>query len=152
MLNSRSLAPTFISDDLNHSRNFRSQNICGVVLHHKFKVVDKSYFNLRHLWRSGSVLKAGRREVPSSISGRACRPNRSEFSVVFSETGQDLLKRPPTEGSLPVGPGPTSGQLALNLQHNTTYFNLEFLNRATSFYTHSGVFDFYFLENSELYF
>ena len=33
-----------------------------------------------------SALKVGRREVPGSIFGRACRPIRSEFSVVFSET------------------------------------------------------------------
>ena len=32
------------------------------------------------------TLKTGRREVPSSIPGRACRPSRSEFSVVSSET------------------------------------------------------------------
>ena len=31
-------------------------------------------------------LKTGRREVPGSNLGRACRPSRSEFSVVFSET------------------------------------------------------------------
>ena len=37
-------------------------------------------------WRSGSALKTGRREVPGSIPGRACRPGRLEFSVVFSET------------------------------------------------------------------
>ena len=30
--------------------------------------------------------KTGRREVPGSFLGRACRPSRSEFSVVFSET------------------------------------------------------------------
>ena len=37
---------------------------------------------------SGGVvtLKTGRREVPGSNPGRACRPTRSEFSVVFSET------------------------------------------------------------------
>ena len=35
-------------------------------------------------WQSGSALKAGRREVPGSISGRACRPSRSEISVVFT--------------------------------------------------------------------
>ena len=36
---------------------------------------------------SGGVvtLKSGRREVTGSNSGRACRPSRSEFSVVFSE-------------------------------------------------------------------
>ena len=55
-----------------------------------------------------------KRKVPDSIPGRACRPNRSKFSVVFSEprvnTGQDSL------GSTATGPGPTCGQLALSLQ------------------------------------
>ena len=32
------------------------------------------------------TLKTGRREVSGSNPGRACRPSRSEFSVVFSET------------------------------------------------------------------
>ena len=32
------------------------------------------------------TLKTGRREVPGSNPVRACRPSRSEFSVVFSET------------------------------------------------------------------
>ena len=32
------------------------------------------------------TLKTGRRDVPGSNSGRACRSSRSEFSVVFSET------------------------------------------------------------------
>ena len=31
------------------------------------------------------TFKTGRREVPGSNPGRACRPSRSEFSVVFSE-------------------------------------------------------------------
>ena len=37
---------------------------------------------------SGRVvtLETGRRGVPGSNPGRACRPSRSEFSVVFSET------------------------------------------------------------------
>ena len=39
-----------------------------------------------HQQLSGSALKIGRREVPSSILGRACRPSRLEFSVVFPET------------------------------------------------------------------
>ena len=37
-------------------------------------------------WWSGTALKAGRPEVPGSNPGRACRPSRSEFSVVFFET------------------------------------------------------------------
>ena len=50
---------------------------------------------------SGGVvkLKTGRRKVPGSNSGRAWRPSRSEFSVVFSDTGvnmgYDPLERPP---------------------------------------------------------
>ena len=32
------------------------------------------------------TLRTGRREVPGSNPGRACRPSHSEFSVVFSET------------------------------------------------------------------
>ena len=45
------------------------------------------------------TLKTGRREVPGYNPGCACRPSRSEFSVVFSEirvnTGYDPLERPP---------------------------------------------------------
>ena len=37
-----------------------------------------------HQWLSS---KTSRREVPGSFLGSACRPNRSEFSVVFTETG-----------------------------------------------------------------
>ena len=32
------------------------------------------------------TLKTGRRDVPGSNPGRACRPNRLEFSAVFYET------------------------------------------------------------------
>ena len=35
-------------------------------------------------WLSGSALETT--GGPSSIPGRTCRPSRSEFSVVFSET------------------------------------------------------------------
>ena len=49
--------------------------------------------------------KIGRREVPGSIPGCACRPSRAEFSVVFSETrlntGWDPLERPP-QRTLPL--------------------------------------------------
>ena len=34
---------------------------------------------------AGYAPNVGRREVPGSIPGRACRPSRSEFSLVFSE-------------------------------------------------------------------
>ena len=44
---------------------------------------------------SAVTLKTGRREVPGSNPGRACRPSRSEFSAVFSETRVNtVLKRP----------------------------------------------------------
>ena len=66
------------------------------------------------------MLKTGRREVPDSNPGRACRPSPSEFSVVFSETrvnaGWDPLERPPTEGTPPTDPDSTSGRLDSNLQ------------------------------------
>ena len=44
-------------------------------------------------------LKTGRREVLGSNPGRACRPKRSEISVIFSgtrvNTDSDPLERPP---------------------------------------------------------
>ena len=55
-------------------------------------------FFMPHQWLSGYVLKTGRWEIPDSIPGHTCRPSRSEFSVVFSETpantGKDPLERP----------------------------------------------------------
>ena len=41
---------------------------------------------LLHQWLRGTALKTGRREVPGLFPGRTCRPSRSEFPVVFSET------------------------------------------------------------------
>ena len=47
----------------------------------------QSYLIVEKATSGGVVtLKTGRREVPCSNAGRACRPSRSEFSVVFSET------------------------------------------------------------------
>ena len=47
--------------------------------------------------------------MPGSNPGRACRPSRSEFSVVFSETRvnteKDPLERPPPEDTPPIGLG-----------------------------------------------
>ena len=66
------------------------------------------------------MLKTGRRKVPGSNPGHACRPSHLEFSVVFSETrvntGEDPSQRPPRRHIPPVGSGPISGQLALILQ------------------------------------
>ena len=42
--------------------------------------------NIRPTSRELITLKTGRREVSGSNPGRAYRPKRSEFSVVFSET------------------------------------------------------------------
>ena len=70
------------------------------------------------------MLKTGRREVPGSNRGRTCRPSRSEFSVVFSETrvntGTGSLRKIPTEGIPPIVPGPTSGQLTFILPSKTS--------------------------------
>ena len=65
------------------------------------KNIKRNHF--RNVWgpTSGSAVtlkKTGRREMPVSNPGRACRPSRSEFSVVFSETpvntGCDPFERP----------------------------------------------------------
>ena len=39
----------------------------------------------QHQWFCCSSIKTGRREIPSSIPGRTCRPRHSAFSVIFSE-------------------------------------------------------------------
>ena len=66
--------------------------ICPVIVEYHTKFTP-------HQWPSGSAPKTGRREMPGSISGRSCRPSRSEFSLVFSETrvntDKDPLQRPP---------------------------------------------------------
>ena len=73
-----------------------------------------------HQWRSGIALKADRREGPCSIPCRACRPNHTKFSVGFLRNSRKYelrsLRKTPTEGTLPIGPSPRSGQLALHLQ------------------------------------
>ena len=57
--------------------------------------------NESHQWPSGSAFKTGKREVPASIPGRACRLGRAKFPVVFFETranaGKYPLEIPPTE-------------------------------------------------------
>ena len=52
---------------------------------HNLKLVSVNTSKLfgPHQWWSGSALTVGRQDVPGSITGRACRPSRSEFSVVF---------------------------------------------------------------------
>ena len=49
---------------------------------------------LSHQWPRCSALKSGRREVPGSVLDRACRPCRSEFSMVFSETRVNTSQNP----------------------------------------------------------
>ena len=86
---------------------------------------------VRHGWRVVRLWlqqqlrsKTGRQEVPCSIPGRACRPSRSEFSVVFSETrvntGQDPLERPPRRASHPLAlvPRETIGHKPYNQPTN----------------------------------
>ena len=53
----------------------------------EFLCVTNSLYTLFGSTSGGVVtLKTLRREVPGSNPGRSCRPSRSEFSVVFSET------------------------------------------------------------------
>ena len=56
-----------------------------------FNIVFKDYIPSNKGPTSGRVvtLETGRWEVPGSNPGRACRPSRSEFSVVFSETREN---------------------------------------------------------------
>ena len=69
--------------------------------------------------------------------GPACRPSRSEFSVVFLRNsrkyGVRSLRKTPTEDTLSTRPGPTIGQLALTLQSilNSQTFNIIFHNDAS---------------------
>ena len=60
---------------------------CCLDVNMHFDVVNLTVFFLSRP-TSGRVvtLETGRREVPGSNPGRACRPRRSEFSAVFSET------------------------------------------------------------------
>ena len=63
------------------------------------------------------TLKTGKREVPGSNSGGACRPSRSEFSVVSPKLvkyGLGSLRKTPTEDTPPIGLGP-SETIGLNI-------------------------------------
>ena len=48
-------------------------------------VLWMSHSKRPHQRLNGFALKTSRREVPGSITSLACRPKRSEFSVVFPE-------------------------------------------------------------------
>ena len=71
---------------------------------------------------SGGVvtLKIGRRELPGSNPGRACRPSLFGVFRGFLRNSRKyrlgFLRKTPTEGTPPIGPGSTSGQLALHLR------------------------------------
>ena len=71
--------------------------------------------------------KTGTREVPDPFLGRACRPSRSDFSVVFLRNsiqyGLRSFRKTTTESTPPIVSGPTSGQLDSNLQ--PTYLHAE---------------------------
>ena len=66
--------------------------------------------DLRPTSGTAVTLKTGRREVPGSIPGRACRPSRSEIFVVFFRNsrkfGQISLRKTLTEGTPSIGLGP----------------------------------------------
>ena len=72
----------------------------SLISHLKSYILPQPFQFFRSPTCGGVVtLKTGRREVPDSKPGHACRPSRSEFSVVFSETrvntGKDSLEIPP---------------------------------------------------------
>ena len=79
---------------------FQMYYIAFLFTNHKESPIEQfTSINIRpHQRQSGFTLKTGRQELPGSLPGRACRPSRSEFSVVFSETRvntrNDPLKRP----------------------------------------------------------
>ena len=57
------------------------------VIFRKENIILYMYLKMYlHQWPSGSALKVGRREVPGSNLGRACRLSRLEFSGIFSKT------------------------------------------------------------------
>ena len=59
--------------------------------------------------------------MPDSIPGHACRVRSFPcFSPNSRKYGLGSLRKIPTEGTPLISPGPTSGQLALILQPNTT--------------------------------
>ena len=70
-----------------------------------------------------------RREVPGSILGRACRPSRSEFSVVFLRNsrkyGLGSLRKtpPPTEGIPPIGAGSLWDKIGLKTYNPTRHLH-----------------------------
>ena len=48
--------------------------------------ISRINFDQNPFIRPSGYAQSGRREVPGSFLGHACRPTHSEFSVVFSET------------------------------------------------------------------
>ena len=64
-----------------------------------FYVTRILIYNRPHQRLSGSALKTGRQEVLGL--GCACQNSRPEFSVVFSETLENMgsLKKTPTDGN-----------------------------------------------------
>ena len=98
------------------------------------------HYHLLFSSTSGGVvaLKTGRREVPGSIPGRACRPSRSEFSVVFSKTrvntDQDTVERSPqnvfpSQAQVPIADNSTALMLKLTLccSQKTSFFTIQFI-------------------------
>ena len=87
-----------------------NDNLCFSIRNNSMKDNDVTPFTL---WpTSGRVvtLITGRREVPGSMSGRACRPSRSEFSVVFLRNsrkyGLGSLRKTPHGGHPAFSPRP----------------------------------------------
>ena len=96
-------------------------------------IIDTNLYLLPHQWPSGSELKAGRQEVPGWIPGHACRPSRSEFSLVFLQNSPKYelgsLRKTLTEGTPLVCSDPTSRQLILILQQNPIHLRKLFIEK-----------------------
>ena len=81
-----------------------------------------------HQWRNDSELKTARPEVAGSIAGRASQPKRSVFRDFLRSSRKYGLKchrKTAQEGTLPTGPDPRSGQLALFLHPTTLADNVQ---------------------------
>ena len=64
----------------------RKKGPISIPFHNILWAFFQTWFSLWKIEEKGCALKTGKREVPGSISRRACRTSRSEFSVVFSKT------------------------------------------------------------------
>ena len=78
-----------------------------------FSWVSNIFFALRHVWRRKEIFFSVHLMYGFLILGKFLKGKRNSCKC-----GLGSLKKTPTESTSATGPGPTSGQLALNLQPN----------------------------------